>query len=985
MKKQEGLLRAGKVFLILLFIAGFFYLGESCWAADHIVISNFATHGPGGARDEFVELYNPTSKEINLEGWKLQTKSTTGDNWINRTGSSGLPVGIIFSSGYYLLAAKDYSLSRLPNYRHSANWGLADSGGYIRVIDNLDQEIDKISYGDVEIDQGSESGAEGNEETQTSPAEEPEMPAENPPNSLYQGDETTPASTTPTLVSYKLGDVVINELVSDPADGEVEWIELYNATGEEIDLSGWTIEEGSGAKTNLSGVLAASGKEKFLVIEKPKGNLNNKGDIVILRALGGILIDQVAYGNWDDGNLENNAPAPSDPNSIARKFDGQNSFNNLNDFAVTVTPTKGTGNIITGITKEEDEISDDEKNLYDFSNDIIISEIFPNPVGSDNEEEFIELYNRGTAAVDLRGWGVGDDSKGKYKFKEDIFIKGGEYLAVSRSESKIALNNNGDKVKLYLPLADNPLETVEYNKAEEGWSYNFATSSQDWVWSEIITPGEANVIKAINHPPLVSFYCPKEIVVGQPILFDSSDTVDEDGDKLEFSWDFGDGIKLDLASPEHTYLKSGNYSVKLIVCDGENEASKEEIIKVGSVAGDNVGLPSVIINEILPDPEGSDSEEWIELKNIGSNEVNLLGWQLDDIEGGSQPYKISSDLWLEPGDFYLLERNESGLALNNSNESVRLFNNLGDLIDEVGYEKSYSGESYSRDKNGKWFWTTALTPGEENIISVAGSKSNGSENVLGVKVGSSAAGEYVPVTLEKIKEAESGDLVKVEGTVAVLPGILGAQYFYIVGSPGVQVYNYNKDFPDLKIGDYIEVSGEVSVSSGEKRIKTKQKDDMKIIENRQAPQPAELPVEKITEDWVGGLVSITGEVTDRKSSTVYLDDGTDEIRVYIKEATGIKAGEIKEGETLAIAGIVSRTESGLRVMPRSPDDIIKKDAESQGEAGQVLGEVAESDEWPIATRDKKLELFKYLLVLAGGIIIILGGLLVKEFRGNRGG
>ena len=66
-------------------------------------------------------------------------------------------------------------------------------------------------------------------------------------------------------------------------------------------------------------------------------------------------------------------------------------------------------------------------------------------------------------------------------------------------------------------------------------------------------------------------------------------------------------------------------------------------------------------------------------------------------------------------------------------------------------------------------------------------------------------------------------------------------------------------------------------------------------------------------------------------------------------------------------------------MPRSKDDIIKKDIESQsGDEGRVLGEVAESDEWAIEARDKKIELFKYLLVIAIGIIILLGILLTRE-------
>jgi DNA/RNA endonuclease YhcR with UshA esterase domain len=281
--------------------------------------------------------------------------------------------------------------------------------------------------------------------------------------------------------------------------------------------------------------------------------------------------------------------------------------------------------------------------------------------------------------------------------------------------------------------------------------------------------------------------------------------------------------------------------------------------------------------------------------------------------------------------------------------------------------------------NDKWFWTTALTPGKENIISVTDS-----ESVIKVTKSMDSGAKkskqkiVVETTLEKIKELEVGDLVKTTGIVAVLPGVLGSQYFYIVGSPGVQVYSYKKDFPNLRIGDYVEVNGELSISNGEQRIKTKQADDIKVIEHREAPVADKFTCEEVNEEFTGQLVSVTGEVVERKSSNVYLDDGTDEVLAYIKKATGINTGNIKEGEIITLTGLVSRTKTGIRIMPRFWDDIIKKDPESQsGESGQVLGEVAVSDEWAIAQRDKKLELFKYLLIIAGGIIVFLSILLVK--------
>jgi competence ComEA-like helix-hairpin-helix protein len=782
---------------------------------------------------------------------------------------------------------------------------------------------------------------------------------------------------TPINNSFNLGSVIINEFVSDPTDGGEEWVELYSNISGAVNLIGWTIEEGSGEKTNLTGLIGGSAGNKFFVFEKPKGNLNNKGDIIILRDLTGKLIDQVAYGNWDDGDLGNNAPAVSDPGSMARKIDGQNSYNNLNDFAVTITPTKGTSNIITNDLDSE-EGAGGETSDYDYSNDIIISEIFPNPKGDDLEGEFIELFNKGEREVNLFGWELEDSSGGKYKFKEGK-IKAGEYFIILRSESKIVLNNSSDSVKIFQPNKEKPLQTIKYKDAKEGWSYNL--KGKDYIWSEIITPGKVNEIKTINHPPKVDFDCPQEAVIGAPILFDSSDTIDEDGDKLKYEWDFGDGMKNNLASPEHAFLKKGTYTVILKASDGTNEVKKEKIIKVVSQAsggGKNSrdeALPrlyedEIVINEILPNPEGSDADgEWIELFNKGKGEVSLLNWKVAD---GSKDYKFLENIFMPANSFYVLDRAESDLALNNNEDVIHIYNDLDELIEEIKYESAKEGVSYARDNNGKWFWTNVLTPGDDNEISEAEINKTIKQKINKTKVSNNF---YTETTLENIKNFEVGDFIKVKGTVAVLPGILGSQYFYIVGSPGIQVYSYKKDFPSIKVGDYVEVSGELSQISGESRLKTKQAEDIKIIETRDEPAAQESSCEKIDEEAVGCLVKIAGEITEKKGSILYLDDGTGETTVYIKKGTGINIGDFNVGDKVAIAGIVSRTQSGERILPRSPADMELSDGKVK-----VLGATSLSDEWAIEARDKKAELFKYLLIIAGGVILILGGLLYKKIR-----
>lgn len=128
--------------------------------ADHIVISEFVTRGLTGSYDEFVELYNPTNYDINLSQWKLQTKPAESENWTNRTGSLGLPENIIFAHKYYLISAKDYDFNIFPDYRHPSNWGLADTGGHIRIINNEEIEIDKVGYGNAQDPEGNASQAD---------------------------------------------------------------------------------------------------------------------------------------------------------------------------------------------------------------------------------------------------------------------------------------------------------------------------------------------------------------------------------------------------------------------------------------------------------------------------------------------------------------------------------------------------------------------------------------------------------------------------------------------------------------------------------------------------------------------------------------------------------------------------------------------------------------------------------------------------------
>lgn len=105
----------------------------------------------------------------------------------------------------------------------------------------------------------------------------------------------------------------------------------------------------------------------------------------------------------------------------------------------------------------------------------------------------------------------------------------------------------------------------------------------------------------------------------------------------------------------------------------------------------------ILLSEIMPDPEGTDTEtEWIELYNMGTVDVDLGNWSLDDEEGGSQPYTFPAGTRIEAQDFLVVTRADSNLALNNDADEVRLFDFEGTLQDSVNYESAPEAQSYAR-------------------------------------------------------------------------------------------------------------------------------------------------------------------------------------------------------------------------------------------------------------------------------------------------
>lgn len=125
------------------------------------------------------------------------------------------------------------------------------------------------------------------------------------------------------------------------------------------------------------------------------------------------------------------------------------------------------------------------------------------------------------------------------------------------------------------------------------------------------------------------------------------------------------------------------------------------------------------ITEILPNPKGTDTKnEFIEITNFADSPINIQNFSLDDSEKGSKPYKITTPTIIQPNSSIAIYNSQTKIALNNTNDSARLFDPSNTQIDELKYDKTTEGESFSYveiiSNNGKkstFLWTDP-TPGK---------------------------------------------------------------------------------------------------------------------------------------------------------------------------------------------------------------------------------------------------------------------------------
>jgi hypothetical protein len=684
----------------------------------HLIINEIQVAG-ANSNDEFVELFNPTDASIDLEGYKLTKKTKGGTE--NTLVSAAKFSGTVEARGYFLIAHLDYKDGIAADLPYSSSSYSISKDNTVLLYDKNGTLLDKVGFGTAsDFETAPAPNPNSNEsierldfvDTDNNAADFSANTSPSPRNSSFietdgenssadtgddgsDNDNPAPDTSNPCTVPSK--DIRLNEILPYPAGGE-EFVEVVNIGSVCADISGWIVmDETNHKKVFPEKSILQPGEYLFL-----EGNLylNNDSDTVYLLDKNGNskndALDRVFFEKAKKG--------------FSCSFDG-------NIWNWTSSPTPGKKNVIDSDNSDENQGDSDSNSENDISSSgkAYLNEIFPNPKKDSGDEEYIEIAGGENAPVDLFGWRLKDESKSKgFQFKEHIVLNPGEYLAIYKSQSKIALNNSNESVYLYNPKGE-VASSASFEKSLRGASYNFdgenwpasnaLRSNAGWKWSKYLTPGKKN---KFDSPPTVKIKKPKNIF--KEILAEfSAIAKDKETKKLKYSWDFGDGKKSSLKKTTHKYLDTGKYTVTLAVADESQTVEKSFTVNVK-----NSFRPDLEIVKIVPNPAGADNEgETIDIKNNSGKKVNLAGWKIATGSGEKMyNHPIGSEVNMNPNETKTITREFSKFSLNNKAGKVQLAMPDGKIVDEVEYSKDKIAEDEAYAKtDGEWQW---IAPEEQD-------------------------------------------------------------------------------------------------------------------------------------------------------------------------------------------------------------------------------------------------------------------------------
>lgn len=346
---------------------------------------------------EFIEIFNSMAIKEDLSGYRI-------------SGAVGyqFPNGTVIKPGEFLVIARDpgfvedhYGISGvLGPWVGAATNGLPGDEGLIRVRNHADAVMLQVNYRDAA---GWPVAADGTGHSMV--LSRPSY-GEGDPKAWSASDaiDGSPGKAEP-FGADPLASVMINEFLANTDLPAEDYIELYNHSNQSVDVSGAYLSDDP--ETNKFRIpdgtsIPARGFKSFSQSELGFALSSSGERIFLVNAARTRVIDAIAFGAQATGVASGRSP------------DGSPTF------SVLSAQTPGAANAPVKIA------------------DVVINEIMYSPISGDADDEFIELYNRSGAAINIGGWRLQDGVS--FTFPAGTMIPAGGFLVVGNNATNLIAN-----------------------------------------------------------------------------------------------------------------------------------------------------------------------------------------------------------------------------------------------------------------------------------------------------------------------------------------------------------------------------------------------------------------------------------------------------------------------------------------------------------------------------------------------------------------
>ena len=378
---------------------------------------------------------------------------------------------------------------------------------------------------------------------------------------------------------------------------------------------------------------------------------------------------------------------------------------------------------------------------------VIINEVAWAGTKANEGHEWIELYNPGSADIDINGWTLASSDSTPSIILTGTILAGGYYLLERDTDNAVfditadfiysgALSNLGES----LLLSDNFGASVDAANQDGGaWPSGSQSTFGTMERAGVVADSDAawftniGVVKNgldFNEDPLwgtpKSGNSPTPTPTASPTATNTS-------------------------TPTRTSTPTGTLPTPTRTSTATRTPSPSPTVPP---------LLTVIINEVAwMGTAASPSDEWIELYNPGPNQVDLTGWILrSDDESPFITWSLADNVILPPNGYYLLERTDDTTVNNivankiytgdmaNSGEILKLFDAQGRLIDMANSNggnwpagldanrrsmERYRSPSlqFFQDSDGAWATYTNLNNSPRNGLDASNNPINGTPGI----------------------------------------------------------------------------------------------------------------------------------------------------------------------------------------------------------------------------------------------------------------